>query len=151
MTKLMLSAAAIAAGALSLTACGTASSAAAPAAPAKTAPRTPPARTAGASPRPTAKSASDACYRRKPASGDIYVRMTVPGLAAQAQELGGEWTWNVTEHRCLTSVEMIIATAPTEAGNCTQVGYTADNPGYDPNATPARRLGNVAAQAGPAC
>jgi hypothetical protein len=146
-----IAAAALAAGTLALiTACGPSSSAAAPAAPAKT-PQSPARTAAAASPRPAAKSASDACYRRKPASGDIYVRMTVPGLAAQAQELGGEWTWNVTEHRCLTSVEMIIATAPTEAGNCTQVGYTAGNPGYDPNATPARRLGNVAAQAGPAC
>jgi hypothetical protein len=150
MIKLMLSAAALAAGTLSLTACGP-SSPAAPAAPAGTAPHSPARTAAAASPRPSAKPASDACYRRKPASGDIYVRMTVPGLAAQAQELGGEWTWDSTLRKCLTSVQMIIATAPTEAGNCTQAGYVADNPGYDPNATPARRLQNVAAQAGPAC
>jgi hypothetical protein len=38
-----------------------------------------------------------------------------------------------------------------EPGNCTQVGYVADNPGYDPNATVATPLTRVVAQAGPAC
>jgi hypothetical protein len=44
-----------------------------------------------------------------------------------------------------------MATPPLGAGYCTQAGYVADNPGYDPNATPAALLSKVAAQAGPAC
>jgi hypothetical protein len=103
----------------------------------------------------TAKKASadaeNACYRRPDASGDIYVRMITPGLLPQAQELGGEWGWNHILSKCETSVQMMISTAPMTAGNCTQVGYVADNPGYYPNATPAAPLKNVVTQAGPAC
>lgn len=99
----------------------------------------------------TRTTAENACDKRGLASGDIYVRMITPGLPAQAQELGGEWDWNATLHKCETSVQMMISTAPMTAGNCTQVGYVADNPGYDPNATPAAPLANVVAQAGPAC
>jgi hypothetical protein len=46
---------------------------------------------------------------------------------------------------------MVLATAPLGTGHCTQVGYVADNPGYDVKATPATPLSKVAAQAGPAC
>jgi len=92
-----------------------------------------------------------ACYKRPNASGDIYVRIVTPGVATQAQELGGEWGWDATTGECLTSVQMIIATAPTEPGTCTQVGYVADNPGYDVNATPAAPLPDVADEAGPDC
>jgi hypothetical protein len=77
--------------------------------------------------------------------------MLSPGTQWTAQQLGGEWVWNATRGKCLTSVQMMIATAPLSAGNCTQVGYVADNPGYDPNATVAAPLTHVAAQAGPAC
>jgi hypothetical protein len=34
------------------------------------------------------------CYDRPDASGDIYVRMLSLGVQWQAQELGGEWTWD---------------------------------------------------------
>ena len=95
--------------------------------------------------------AVNACYKRPNASGDIYVRMIVPGLPAQAQQLGGEWAWNHTLNKCQTSVQLTISAAPMTPGNCTQVGYVADNRGYNPNATPARPLKNVVAQAGPAC
>jgi hypothetical protein len=95
--------------------------------------------------------AEDACYKRPPASGDIYVRMVAPGVSPQAQQLGGGWVWNHTSNKCLTSVQMVMATAPLSAGNCTQVGYVADNPGYDPNATVAAPLMHVVAQKGPAC
>jgi hypothetical protein len=94
--------------------------------------------------------AENACYRR-PLGGQIYVRMVVPGLATTAQELGGEWNWDHVSNQCDDSVAWIIATAPMTAGNCTQVGYVSQNPGYNPNATPARPLRSVAAQAGPAC
>lgn len=100
---------------------------------------------------PAISASAAACGSRPDASGDIYVRMITPGLPAQAQELGGEWGWDYSTGKCLTSVQFMIATAPLTAGNCTQVGYVADNPGYDPNATPARPMKDVAAQAGPAC
>jgi hypothetical protein len=95
--------------------------------------------------------AEKACDKRPDASGDIYVRMIQPGQAPVAQELGGEWVWNVTLNKCLTSVQMMIATAPQSAGTCTQVGYVADNPGYNANAATAAPLKNVTAQTGPAC
>jgi hypothetical protein len=95
--------------------------------------------------------AENACYKRGFASGDIYVRMITPGLPPQAQELGGEWNWDHVLNKCETSVQMMISTAPLTGGNCTQVGYVIDNPGYDPNATPAAPLKSVVAQAGPAC
>lgn len=101
--------------------------------------------------RTHARDAEAACYARPMASGDIYVRMITPGESPVAQELGGEWAWNSVSHKCLTSVQMMIATAPQVPGNCTQVGYAADNPGYDPNATPARPLKEVADETGPAC
>jgi hypothetical protein len=95
--------------------------------------------------------AESACGKQKDASGDIYVWMIQPGEAPVTQELGGEWVWNVTLSKCLTSVQMMIATAPHNPGTCTQVGYIADNPGYDPNGTPAAPLKHVVAQTGPAC
>lgn len=98
-----------------------------------------------------AESAEDVCDNRPDASGDIYVRMITPGVSPQAQELGGEWRWDSATNKCLTSVQLMIATAPQSAGNCTQVGYVADNPGYDANADTAAPLKNVVAQTGPAC
>jgi hypothetical protein len=76
--------------------------------------------------------------------------MLSPGIQWTAQELGGEWLWNSSFDKCLTSVQLIIAAAPLSAGNCTQIGYVTDNPGYDPNATVAAPLTHVATQAGPA-
>jgi hypothetical protein len=95
--------------------------------------------------------AANACDNQPNASGDIYVRMISPGVPPQAQELGGEWRWDAATNKCLTSVQMIIATAPQTSGNCTQVGYVTDNPGYDPNANVAPPLKHVVAQTGPAC
>jgi hypothetical protein len=77
--------------------------------------------------------------------------MVTPGTATEAQELGGEWRWDWTTGKCLTSVQLTIATAPTEPGECTTVGYVADNPGYDVNGTPAPPLPDVADEAGPGC
>jgi hypothetical protein len=98
----------------------------------------------------TAK-AADACEKRSPASGDIYVRTVTPGGSAQTRQLGGRWAWDQASNKCLTSVQTVLATAPLGTGHCTQVGYVADNPGYDVKATPAAPLSKVAAQAGPAC
>jgi hypothetical protein len=95
--------------------------------------------------------AADACTSRPDASGDIYVRTIEPGEAPQAQELGGEWGWDYSTGKCLTSVQFMIAGAPQGAGTCTQVGYVADNPGYDANAASAPPLQELAAETGPAC
>jgi hypothetical protein len=97
------------------------------------------------------QAAISACYNRPEASGDIYVRMTDPGLQPQAQELGGEWTWDYAINKCLTTVQSNISTGPQNAGFCAQVGYVADNPGYNVDDTPAPPLQNVVAQTRPAC
>ncbi len=118
----------------------------------------PPSQASAARPSPhaTSSSASTAnaeskCEARGFASGDILVRMAAPGQAPITQELGGEWTWNSTTKTCDTSVQWMIFTAPTTPGNCTQVGYVADNPGYNQNATPAPPLNKIIASKGPAC
>ena len=93
----------------------------------------------------------NACDNRTNASGDIYVWLLVPRTQAVAQELGGEWRWDSETNKCLPSVQLMLAATPTNPGTCTQVGYVADNPGYDVNATPARRLKVLAGERGPAC
>lgn len=93
----------------------------------------------------------DACHKRTPASGNIYIRIVTPGVSPQARRLGGEWEWDHITDKCLTSVQFTIAAAPLTSGNCTQIGYVADNPGYDVNANVAPPLTRVVAQAGPAC
>jgi hypothetical protein len=103
-----------------------------------------------AKPKKTADPA-DTCDNRPAASGDIYVRMLMPGSPWVAQELGGEWRWDVAEKKCLTSVQLMIATAPPGPGQCTQVGYVKDNPGYNPDATPATPLKAIAAETGASC
>lgn len=106
---------------------------------------------AGKAKSAAADRAMNRCYARKPASGDIYVRMKSPGTSTVAQELGGQWTWNHVTSTCQTSVQWIIASAPTGIGNCTWVGYKADNRRYRVNATPAPPLKHVAAEAGGSC
>jgi hypothetical protein len=91
------------------------------------------------------------CDDRSPASGDIYVRTVTPGSPAQTEELGGEWRWDHATDKCLTSVQLTVATAPRSPGHCTQVGYVSDNPGYSLNHAVAPRLTDVVAQKGPAC
>jgi hypothetical protein len=95
--------------------------------------------------------AEAACDARGFASGDIYVRWEDPGVSWTAQELGGEWGWNSMTPTGQTSVQEMFSASPPGAGNCTQAGYVADNPGYDAKATPARPLENVVAETGPAC
>jgi hypothetical protein len=97
------------------------------------------------------KSAERACGERPPASRDIYVRIIKPGTSPKARKLAGRWRWDHATGKCLTAIHFMTATAPRSDGHCTQVGYVTDNPGYDPNATPAPPLRRTAAQAGPAC
>lgn len=119
---------------------------------ASSAPSSSPAAKAAATPNSHATAnAADTCDARPNASGDIFVRMITPGQAPVAQALGGEWRWDYTTSTCDTSVQMMIATAPTGPGSCTQVGYASSNPGYNPDATPAPPLKKVVASAGPAC
>lgn len=92
----------------------------------------------------------DACRARKP-SGDLYVRTAEPGLAAQAQEIGGEWNWDYTTSQCLDALNFTVATAGTAAGECTTAGYVADNPRYDAAAVPAAPIRHLAGEAGPGC
>jgi len=108
----------------------------------------------GPAPAASAASAANAagsCGNRPWASGDIYVRMLSPGVNWETRELGGAWSWDSSTGQCLTSVQWVLATAPLAGGSCTQVGYVADNPGYDANATVAAPLRNLAAEAGPGC
>lgn len=147
--KPILMAAAIVAGGLTVAACSQTGTTAAPA---SSAPSSSPAAKAAATPKAHATAdAADSCDARPNASGDIFVRMITPGQAPVAQQLGGEWRWDYTTSTCDTSVQMMIATAPTGPGSCTQVGYASSNPGYNPDATPAPPLKKVVASAGPAC
>jgi hypothetical protein len=91
------------------------------------------------------------CQARPDSSGDILVRMTTNGQPAATQQLGGAWSWNTKTSSCETAVDAVIATASASAGNCTQVAYSASNPGYKLNVSPAPALKKVLASKGPAC
>jgi hypothetical protein len=95
--------------------------------------------------------AETACAKRSVASGGLYVRTVKHGASPQAKRLGAEWGWDHSASECLTSVQMAIATAPQGAGDCTQVGYVARNPGYHAKGRSASPLPHVAGEAGPAC
>lgn len=91
------------------------------------------------------------CQGRPDSSGDILVRMTTNGQPAATQQLGGAWSWDTKTNTCETAVDAVIATAPANAGNCTQVAYAASNPGYKLTVSPAPALKKVLASKGPAC
>ena len=82
---------------------------------------------------------------------DILVRMTTNGQPATTQQLGGAWSWDTKTSTCETPVDAVIATAPANAGNCTQVAYAASNPGYKLTVSPAPALKKVLASKGQAC
>jgi hypothetical protein len=56
-----------------------------------------------------------------------------------------------TQSQCGTAIDAVIATASASAGNCTQVAYSASNPGYKLTVSPAPALKKVLASKGPAC
>jgi hypothetical protein len=103
-----------------------------------------------ASPLPRATTQSQ-CQGRPDSSGDILVRITTNGQPAATQQMGGAWSWNTKTSTCQTAVDAVIATASASAGNCTQVAYSASNPGYKLTVTPAPALKKVLASKGPAC
>ncbi len=106
--------------------------------------------TATASPLPRATTQSQ-CQARPDSSGDILVRITTNGQPATTQQLGGAWSWNTKTNACQTPVDAVIATASASAGDCTQVAYSASNPGYKLTVSPAPALKKVLASKGPAC
>jgi hypothetical protein len=90
------------------------------------------------------------CDAQSKATEDIFVRLITPLQTPVAERLRAT-AWNATTQTCDSSMQMILSSAPSDAGHCTQVGYVAYNPGYNPNATPAAPLRKVVASAGPTC
>lgn len=99
------------------------------------------ARTA-AKPKPSPSKSAKEC----PAVGDVIVWMKVPGVPDSAQVLGGNGYPN-----CESTFTTIQRTSPNVAGACTEAAWASDNPGYDADATPAKRLKKVQVAVGPAC
>jgi hypothetical protein len=95
---------------------------------------------------PTAAKTTPAPAKTCPAAPDIYVWMRSPGVPDYAQRLGG-----IDQQNCEPSFKSLAAAAPTTPGSCTQGAWVSDNPGYDPDATPAQRLKKVQFSVGPAC
>lgn len=96
--------------------------------------------TSKAKAKPTAKAKS--C----PPTRDVIVWAKVPGLPATAQVVG-----NYDVQTCQTTFASLPHSSPTEAGYCTEAAYASDNPDYNADATPARRLKHVQVIVGPAC
>ncbi len=46
---------------------------------------------------------------------------------------------------------MVQRTSPNVPGACTEAAWASDNPGYNADATPAKRLKKVQVAVGPAC
>ncbi|MGW1808242.1 hypothetical protein [Streptomyces sp. NPDC002078] len=78
--------------------------------------------------------------------GDVILWMRVRGVPDQAQRLGGNGYPN-----CQSTFDMVRQTSPTVPGACTEAAWASDNPGYNADATPAKRLKNVQVSVGPAC
>ncbi len=125
--------AALAAGVLSVAACGSSASSSAPAAAA------PATATHGARP-----SASASCTLTT--SFDYIERTTQPGIPASADEIG-----NTDYSACADSLTTFAAEAGQADGECMTIARASDNPGYDVNAVPAPPLKRVAESAGPGC
>lgn len=81
-----------------------------------------------------------------PSAPDIFMWMRSPGIPDYAQRLGG-----INQQNCESSFKTLAATAPTTPGSCTEGAWVSDNPGYDPEATPAKRLKKVQFSVGPGC
>lgn len=81
--------------------------------------------------------------RARPSTGDIVVRETGPDIEPNALELGGGYVWGEDTNECVTTVQMVLDTAPAE--NCEQVALAKDNPGYDTDARPPARLKKIIA------
>ncbi|MEV6118707.1 hypothetical protein AB0L59_41145 [Streptomyces sp. NPDC052109] len=63
-----------------------------------------------------------------------------------AQELG-----NYNLATCESTFKFLQETSPKSAGACTEAAWASDNPGYNTDAEPAKRLKKVQVAIGPAC
>lgn len=79
-------------------------------------------------------------------TGDVIVRVVVPGLPAYAMRMGG-----IDQVRCESMFDEIGRTTTTAAGYCTTVAPAADNADYDFGFVPAPSLRNVRVSVGAAC
>ncbi|MET7775357.1 hypothetical protein ABZU94_13960 [Streptomyces mirabilis] len=132
-------------------ACGASSTGHAKAAPAHTSSR-PPAKSHSSAAKPahsaprTAKPKPSHSAKSCSPTRDVDVWMKVPGLPDSAQVLG-----NYNLATCETTFQTMQKTSPTGPGYCTEAAWASDNPGYNADATPAKRLKKVQAAVGPAC
>jgi hypothetical protein len=94
--------------------------------------------------RPPAPPAAAPCKLKT--TFNYIVRTTEPGMLAQAQEIG-----NVDLGNCTAALQDFTATAGQAQGECTTIALSSDNPSYNVNASPARRLRKVIMRAGPGC
>ncbi|MET9222365.1 hypothetical protein ABZX65_26875 [Streptomyces sp. NPDC003300] len=77
---------------------------------------------------------------------DVIIWMRVPDLPDGAQVVGN---WNQAD--CRSTFDTLPDESPTGPGFCTEAAWVSDNPGYDADATPAKRPKKVQVSAGPAC
>lgn len=81
-----------------------------------------------------------------PDNRDLLVWYKAPGIEDSAQEIG-----EVDVANCTPAVDFIMSTSPTGPGYCTEVAYADQNPGYNPDATPAKPLKHVLQETGGGC
>ncbi|MGI5136619.1 MULTISPECIES: hypothetical protein [unclassified Streptomyces] len=77
---------------------------------------------------------------------DIIVWTKTPGLPDSAQELG-----NYNLETCESTFQWLKHASPTGPGYCTEAAWASDNPNYNVDAEPAKRLKKVQVTIGPAC
>ncbi|WP_158697317.1 hypothetical protein [Streptomyces hokutonensis] len=77
---------------------------------------------------------------------DVILWYKTPGLPNSAQVVG-----NYDLVNCETTFRSLPRSSPTQAGYCTEAAWASDNPGYNADATPAKRLKKVQVAVGPAC
>ncbi|MEU8688831.1 hypothetical protein [Streptomyces sp. NPDC048665] len=98
------------------------------------------------SPAAKAKPSPSSSAKECPTVGDVIMWMRVSGIPDSAQVLGGNGYPN-----CESTFDMVQRTSPNVPGACTEAAWASDNPGYNADATPAKRLKKVQVSVGPAC
>jgi hypothetical protein len=91
---------------------------------------------------PTPAPATSSC----PPVGDIVVWYRAPTLPDSAQMLGG-----ADPVTCASTFDYLQHTSPTGDGYCTEAAWASDNPGYNADETPAKRIKKVQMWVGPSC
>ncbi|MFF4823140.1 hypothetical protein ACFY20_08895 [Streptomyces sp. NPDC001312] len=103
---------------------------------------TAPAHSASAAAKPKASHSTKQCSPTR----DVIVWTRAEGLPDNAQVLG-----NYQLATCETTFKWLQRTSPAEVGDCTEAAWASDNPGYNADAIPAKRLKKVQMAVGPAC